>query len=188
MSGSNGRATALLVIDLQKSVLAEQGTWDPDGVVERTAGLVDRARSSAVPVVWVQHSSDELERGSAGWQLPDALAPAPGESVVHKRYGDAFEDTDLGDVLTRSGVGHLVVAGAQTDACIRASVHGALVRGYDVTLVSDCHTTGEFPAEYSGGEPISARTKINLTNSYVHYDSEYKGRAGTTKPAAEIEF
>ena len=161
---------AFLVVDLQRGVLADDGTWDPDGVVARTAGLVDRARAADVPVVWVQHNSNELQAGSEVWQLADGLEPAVEEPVVQKRYGDSFEDTDLAELLTELRVKHLVVAGAQTDSCIRATIHGAVTRGYDVTLVSDCHTTGELPAEYTGGELIAAHTKINFTNAYTAWD------------------
>ncbi len=181
--------TAFIVIDLQKGVLSEDGTWDPAGVVSRTAELVQRARARGVPVVWVQHNNDDgLEIGSESWQYADGLQPAPGEPRVNKRYADSFEETDLSGVLATLDARHLVLAGAQTDECIRGTVHGALVRGFDVTLVSDCHTTGEYPAEFSGGEALSAKTKINFTNMYVHGGTRYSGRTGTTKTAAEVEF
>ena len=179
---------ALLVVDLQRGVLADDGTWDPDGVVSRVAGLVDQARVADVPVVWVQHNSDELVAGTPVWELADGLRPETGETVVQKWYGDSFEETPLTDVLTEVGAEHLVVAGAQTDACIRSTIHGALVRGYDVTLVSDCHTTGEIPAEYSGGEAISALTKINFTNLYASWGMRYPGRSGSAETSAEIVF
>ncbi|MDF1603502.1 isochorismatase family protein [Nocardioides sp. YIM 152315] len=179
---------AFLVVDLQRGVLADDGTWDADGVVSRVAGLVDRARAAEVPVVWVQHNSGELVAEEEPWQLAHGLEPAGEEPVVQKRYGDSFEETDLADVLSRLGADHLVVAGAQTDACIRSTIHGALVRGYDVTLVSDCHTTGEIPAQYTGGELISARTKINFTNTYASWMMDYPGRSGTTQPSGEVEF
>ena len=179
---------AFVVVDLQKGVLADDGTWDPEGVVSRVAGLVDRARAADVPVVWVQHNSGELVAGEEPWQLADGLEPAGGERVVQKRYGDSFEETILGEVLSSFDAEHLVLAGAQTDACIRATLHGAVLRGYDVTLVSDCHTTGEFPAEYTGGELLSARTKINFTNSYAGWGLDYPGRSGGIATAEEVEF
>lgn len=180
--------TAVVVIDLQKGVLAQDGTWDAEGVVQRVAGIVDRARAAGVPVIWVQHNSDDLPLGSDVWQYADALEPADGEVRVDKQYGDSFEQTGLADALERLGARHLVIAGAQTDACIRATLHGAMVRGYDTTLVSDCHTTGEYPPEYTGGESISARTKINFTNCYAQWGLEYPGRTGTTVTAAELAF
>ncbi len=188
MADTNSDKSAFLVVDLQVGVLADDGTWDPAGVVSRTADLVDRARAADVPVVWVQHNSDELQSGQPAWQLAPGLDPATEEPVVQKRYGDSFEDTELADLLEGLGVGHLVVAGAQTDACIRSTIHGAVTRGYDVTLVSDCHTTGEFPPEFTGGEHISARTKINFTNSYAQWGLQTPRASGTTKTAAEIAF
>jgi nicotinamidase-related amidase len=188
MTETREKKRALLVVDLQRGVLADDGTWDPEGVVSRVAGLVDRARAGDVPVVWVQHNSGELVAGEDPWQLADGLEPAGAEAVVQKRYGYSLEETDLADVLTRLGADHLVVAGAQTDACIRSTVHGAITRGYDVTLVSDCHTTGELPPEYTGGELISARTKINFTNSYAQWGLGTSRATGTTQASDEIQF
>ncbi len=182
---SNG--TALLVIDLQKDVLSAPGTWDAEGVVARTGNVIGKARAAGVPVIWVQ-DCDDMPIGSPGWQLAEGLTPAAADPRINKKYGDSFEETDLVRVLEERGVHHLVVCGAQSDACIRATLHGALVRGYDVTLVSDAHTTGEHPAEFSGGESISARTKINFTNMYVQWGTEYPGRTGATATAAVVEF
>ena len=131
--------TALLVIDVQNDVVA--GAHDREAVIANIAALTDRARREGVPVLWVQHSDDGLPVDSDGWQyVPELVRPA-GEPLVHKRYGDSFEATDLEALLAERRVGHLVVTGAQTDACIRSTLHGALVRGYDTTLVSDAHTT-----------------------------------------------
>ena len=136
-----GRNTALLVIDAQNDILAAAA--GRDGVVANIGGLVAKARADGVPVIWIQHSDDGLPLGSAGWQLVPELPRQDGDPLVHKLYGDSFEATDLAEILAGRGVGRLVVAGAQTDACIRATIHGAFVRGYDVTLVSDAHTTDD---------------------------------------------
>ena len=131
--------SALVVIDVQHGVV--DAAYGRDPVVATIARLVDRARAEQVAVVWVQHHDDELVPGTRAWQIVDELAPADAEPVVEKRYGDAFEDTDLEAVLAERRVGRLVVAGAQTDACIRSTLHGAFTRGYDAVLVTDAHTT-----------------------------------------------
>ena len=131
--------TALLVVDVQNGVMA--GAHNRDGVIANIAFLVDKARTEEVPVVWVQHSSDDLPEGSEGWRYVPDLTHEAAEPLIHKRYGDSFEDTDLEAVLAERKVGRLIVAGAQTDECIRSTLHGAIVRGYDATLVGDAHTT-----------------------------------------------
>ena len=113
--------TALLVIDVQNNVMA--GTHNRDDVVANIATLVGKARAEQVPVVWVQHSSEELPRDSEGWHYVPELKQDESEPVVHKRYGDSFEDTDLEQVLAERKVGRLIVAGAQTDECIRSTLH-----------------------------------------------------------------
>jgi nicotinamidase-related amidase len=174
--------TALIVVDAQQQVVAD--AWDRDGVLGRIAALVDKARTEQVPVIWVQHSDDNMAVGTDGWQLVPELSPAESEPLVHKRYGDSFEDTDLESVLAERRVGRLVVTGAQTDACIRSTLHGAFVRGYDTTLVADAHTTEDLR---QWGVPVSPEQVIAHTNEYWSW-SEAPGRTGDVKPASEIDF
>ena len=132
--------TALLVVDVQNGVV--EGAHQRDAVVANVASLVEKARRERVPVVWVQHLSEASWRtGATNGGIVPELTPDEAEPLVEKEYGDSFEDTTLETVLSHLGVGRLLVAGAQTDACIRSTLHGALVRGYDATLVSDAHTT-----------------------------------------------
>jgi nicotinamidase-related amidase len=165
--------TALLVVDVQNDVVA--AAHNRDGVIANIAVLVDKARAAKVPVVWVQHSSDNMPEGSDGWRYVRELPQQESEPVVHKRYPDSFEETDLEDVLAERTVGHLVVAGAQTDECIRATLHGAIVRGYDATLVSDAHTTEDL-TEWGAPPPDKV---IDHTNLYWHNHAAPGRRAGT---------
>jgi len=151
--------TALVVIDVQNDVVA--GTHNRDDVVANIATLVDKARAASVPVVWVQHSSEQLPRDSDGWRYVPELKQDESEPVVHKRYADSFEETDLEDVLADRKVGRLIVAGAQTDECIRSTLHGAIVRGYDATLVSDAHTTEDL-SEWGAPPPDKVIAHTNL--------------------------
>ncbi|MGZ4621054.1 MAG: isochorismatase family protein [Blastococcus sp.] len=165
--------TALLVVDVQNDVVA--GAHDRDAVVANIASLVERARAARVPVVWVQHSADGLPQGSDGWQYVAELSQEASEPVVHKRYGDSFEDTDLENVLAERKVGHLIVAGAPTDECIRSTLHGAIVRGYDATLVGDAHTTEDL-TEWGAPSPDLV---IAHTNLYWGNHTAPGRRAGT---------
>jgi hypothetical protein len=151
---------ALLVIDVQTAAMAN--AHERDAVVARISKLVDRARAAHVPVIWVQHDDDHFERSSEAWQLVPELVPIDGEPRIEKQYGDAFEETALESELAARGVGRLLVVGAQTDQCIRGTLHGALVRGYDVTLVSDAHTTED---QTSWGAPPPEQV-IAHTNLY----------------------
>jgi nicotinamidase-related amidase len=154
--------TALLIVDLQVGVVAR--CFDRDGVLARTANLIDRARVSGTPVIFVLHEQPGLERGTAEWQLADPLVPVTGETVIMKSYRDTFADTTLEAALAHRGVTRLVVAGAQSDYCIRTTTQRAAADGYDVVLVSDCHTTED--AEY-GGVRIAARQIVAHTNLYM---------------------
>ena len=173
--------TALVVIDLQNDVIAN--AYRRNEVLGVVNALIARARSAHVPVVWVQHSDEDLERGSEAWQLVAELAPLPGEVVVEKNYRDAFEATNLEQVLSTLGVGKLIVTGAQTDMCIRSTLHGALVRGYDATLVSDAHTTEDM-TQWGAPPPGDV---VNHTNLYWS-NQKAPGRFGGVIESKDVTF
>jgi nicotinamidase-related amidase len=173
--------TALLVIDVQKGVVG--GAHERDAVVANVGSLVEKARRERVPVVWVQHSDEQLARGSDEWRIVPELKPGDAEPLIEKNYGDSFEDTNLETVLSGLGVGRLIVVGAQTDACIRSTLHGAFVRGYDATLVSDAHTTED---QSAWGAPPPEKV-IAHTNLYWSYQTAPGRTAGTVK-TKEVDF
>lgn len=152
--------TVLLVIDLQVGVL--RGCLDAERVVDRTAAMVNRARAACVPVVWVQDHATFRENGS-DWALAKPLHVAADESLIRKTYRDSFTDTNLASVLSGIGARRLIIAGAQTDYCVRTTAQSAAARGFDVTLVSDAHTTTD--AEWEG-TTIDAAHIIAHTNMY----------------------
>jgi nicotinamidase-related amidase len=171
--------SALLVIDVQNGVVAAVPRRNE--VIANINSLVERARREQVPVIWVQHSDDGLAEGSEEWQYVPELVRDEAEPVVHKHYGDSFEATELESLLAERGVGRLVVTGAQTDACIRSTLHGAFVRGYDVTLVGDAHTTEDLSA-YGAPPPEQV---IAHTNLYWNEQSA-PGRIASTVDTAQV--
>lgn len=178
---ANRIRSALLVVDVQQDVVA--GAHQRDSVVATIATLVRRARERQVPVIWVQHSDDDLARGSDGWQIVGELVPDDSEPLVEKNFGDSFEATELEEVLAERQVGRLVVTGAQTDACVRSTLHGAFVRGYDVTLVADAHTTSDL-SEYGAPPPAQVIAHTNLYWSF----QRAPGRQAAVVPAADVTF
>jgi len=178
---ANRPNTAVLVIDVQNGVV--DGAHKRDDVIARVRELVEKARVAGVDVVWVQHNSDELPTGSEAWKYVPELEIGESEPVVQKRYGDSFEDTDLEDLLADRGVGRLIVVGAQTDACVRSTLHGAFTRGYDTTLVSDAHTTEDLTA-YGAPPPEQV---IAHTNLYWDFQKA-PGRIAGTVASADVKF
>ncbi len=183
MTSLNDRPnTALLVIDMQQGVV--RNAFDVDRVIVNINALVEKARSEDVPVIWVQHSDGDLEQGTDDWQYVAGLTRQDDEPLVHKRYGDSFEETDLEALLSERKIGRLVVTGAQTDACIRSTLHGALVRGYDATLVEDAHTTEDMR---EWGAPLAPDQAIAYTNMYWRW-TKAPGRNGATVATADADF
>ena len=178
-----GNQPTLVVVDVQIGVMAE--SWEAPRVIRNVARAVERAREDGVPVIWVQHEADDLPRGSSSWQLVPELVPAVGETRVHKRFPSSFEETDLEDSLARLDTTHVVLAGAQTNWCIRATAYAALERGYDLTLLKDAHTTAGI--DLGNGWKVEASgivTDLNVAMKWLSYPGRKSGTAGTE----EVDF
>ncbi len=173
--------TALLVVDMQNGVIAQAHARD--AVVAKVGALVDKARRAQIPIIWVQHADEQLAKGSDAWQIVPELVRRDAEPLVEKHHGDSFEATSLENVLSALRVGRLFVSGAQTDACIRSTLHGAFVRGYDVTLVSDAHTTEDHSA---WGAPPPDKV-ITHTNLYWTYQTA-PGRTAAVIKTQDVDF
>jgi nicotinamidase-related amidase len=174
-------ATALLVVDLQWAMFAGVGfgpIHDAEGLVKRVRGLIARARTADLPVVYVQHdggAGTPVAKGSPGWAIHRDLAPAADDPVVEKRHCDSFLDTDLRRVLDARGVRRLVVVGAQSEFCVDTACRRAFSEGFEVTLVADGHST--FDLGDLKAEQIVSHHNAVLSDGFV-----------TLLPAAEIDF
>jgi nicotinamidase-related amidase len=178
--GSKG---VLLVVDVQVGVLRE--AWDAPRVINNVSRAVERARAQGVPVIWVQHSDKNLPHGSPEWQWVPELVRADGEALIRKHFNSSFEETVLEDELVKLGATHIVLAGAATNWCIRATAYGALERGYDLTLVKDAHTTETM--ELQNGGRIEASNVVQELNIAMTWLS-YPGRKNGTAKAEEVDF
>ena len=159
--------------------------WDAPRVVANVARAVQRARDAGVPVFWVQHEADDLPRDSASWQLVPELTPRADEGRIFKRFESSFEATDLEDLLARAEATHLVLAGASTNWCIRATAYAALERGYDLTLLEDAHTTTSIDlADGSRVEASGIVADLNVAMTWVRYP----GRQNATSSVAAMDF
>ena len=173
--------TALLVIDVQNGVV--QDAYRRDEVIANIELAVAKARAASIPVVWIQHSDEELEIDSDAWQIVSELIPLKGEAMVRKTFRSAFEGTDLEDILGSLNVGQLVVCGAQTNNCVRHTSHDALAKGYDVTLIADAHTTSSY--EW-GGHKVDAQAVVEEQND--NFNETLPGRKARAIPLTQLSL
>lgn len=173
--------SALLVVDVQNGVV--EGAYKRDEVITNIESAVAKARNAGVPVVWVQHSDEELVIDSNEWQLVSELIPINGEPMVRKTFRSSFEATNLEEILTGLDVGHVIICGAQTNNCIRHTSHDALAKGYNVTLIADAHTTTGY--EW-GGHVVSAQAVVEEQND--NFNEQLPGRGGRAIPLAQLSL
>jgi nicotinamidase-related amidase len=182
MSTLKGRdKTALVVIDVQNGVV--QNAYRRDEVIANIESAVAKARAASVPVIWVQHSDEEMPIGSDAWQIVSELIPLVGEHLVRKTFRSSFESTNLAEVLESLNVGHLVVCGAESNNCVRHTSHDALAKGFDVTLISDAHTTTSY--EWAG-HSVSAQAVVEEQND--NFNESLPGRTARSVPLAQLSL
>ncbi len=159
--------TALLIIDSQEGIFGrgEQAAWRAKETLANIRLLLDFARETCMPVVFVQHNDEGLPRGSDGWQICREIAPKVGELVVEKQTMDSFYNTELDAVLKRLGIRTLIVCGMQTEYCVDTACRRAYTMGYDAYLVSDGHTSRD--DGYLTGEQIVKHHNMNLQSDYL---------------------
>lgn len=175
--------TALLIIDTQVGVI--EPAYKGKEVLDNINVLLAQARASRTPVIYVQHESPQgegLEVGTPRWAIHPAITPREGELIVHKRASDSFYDTILKHELEAQGIEHLVVVGGSTEMCVDTTIRRATVEGYDVTLVSDAHTTQDYDEEV-----LTAIQRIAQLNHVVDgFGTET--HTITVKPTNEVKL
>lgn len=174
--------SALLVIDVQVGVVCE--AFERDLKVANMAKALDKARAAFIPVIWVQHSDEELVLESADWEIVSELTPMESEPKVRKLYRSSFEETNLEEILKDLGVSHLYVCGAESNNCVRHTSHSALEKGYDVTLISDAHTTTGF--DWNGYIIDAARVIDEQNTNFMGYS--LPGRTAQAVSVTELSF
>ena len=145
-----GRRPALLVIDVNVGFTdpASPLVCDLDGVVAAIGRLLDEARRAQIPVVYTTVSYTEgdktaaaafiekvpalltLEAGSRWVEIDPRVAPLPHEPVLNKLFASAFFGTALSSLLAAAGCDSVIVTGASTSGCVRATAVDALQHGY----------------------------------------------------------
>jgi nicotinamidase-related amidase len=178
-----GTQSALLVVDVQVGVVANAG--DVSRQLDHITLAVRKARDADVPVIWVQHDDEELTKGSAEWQWVPALVPRPEDVRVYKNFNSSFERTSLETELAARGVSHIVLCGAVTSWCIRATAYGALERGYDLSLIGDGHIAKTLSVGH--GEAVDARDIVREFN-VVMQGLAYPGRRNRVVAVEELAF
>lgn len=183
MAKNKGNQAVLIVVDVQVGVM--QNLWDTPRIIQNIQTAVEKARAQHIPVIWVQHEEDGLDFNTPDWQIVPELVPAEGETRIYKKFNSSFEQTPLEEALTAQNASHIVLAGAATNWCIRATAYGVLERGFDLTLVKDAHTTE--PMEFQDGTIVPADHIIRDLNVAMDWLS-YPDCKNNAIPTGQLDF
>ncbi|ELR72861.1 Isochorismatase [Fulvivirga imtechensis AK7] len=170
---------ALLIIDMQKgSFTPVTPRYDTAGVVKRINLLAQLFRKNDLPVIFVQHDGTKggaFIPNTTEWELLAELDVKANDIIVSKEANDAFYRTNLEKLLHELEVNHLVVTGCATDFCVESTIQSALTKNFDITVVSNGHTTGERPS-------LSAEKVIQ------HYNWIWKNMIPTEGKIVVVDF
>lgn len=169
---------ALLLIDMQLGNFASNPVYKATDLLARAKSLIQKARVSRVPIVYVQNNGakgDPDEYGTEGWRIHPSIVPMKEDTLVQKKTPDAFHETNLRETLESRSVRKLVVAGLQTEYCVDTTCRRAFSLGYDVVLVKDTHSTWDTPM-------------LNAEQVIKHHNSVLEGFFVALKDEEEIVF
>lgn len=140
---------ALLIIDMQKvSFTPKTARFETEIVIDRINSLSAKFREKGLPVIFIQHDGireNYCLPGTDEWKILDEVVRLPEDRVVSKEVNDGFYRTELHQVLQELDVDELVITGCATDFCVDATVKSALTHDYNLTIISDAHTTADRP-------------------------------------------
>ena len=179
----SGNKSVLMIVDVQVGVM--KNCWDSECIISNINLAVEKAHNKGIPIICVQHSDDELKFRSPEWELAPQLSPLKTDSRIDKHFNSSFEETSLDELLSHLEVSHIVLAGAATNWCIRATAYAALDRGYDLTLIQDAHTTEDM--EFEDGAVVRAEHIIRDLNTAMKWLS-YPGRVNQSITAKDLVF
>ncbi|SOB44027.1 Isochorismatase [Weissella viridescens] len=135
---------ALVVIDLQNGVCNPDfgvSAYSYKEVISNVNERIDFYRSTNQPIVFIQHTDDELKKGSDVWQFVPDLNVTDRDVIVEKSVPDSFYHTKLESVLNELGCDELEFAGAQTEYCVDTTIKVAFDKGYKLTMSQNLVTT-----------------------------------------------
>jgi nicotinamidase-related amidase len=175
--------SALLIIDVQVGIIEGFQAYRGREVLDQINKLLDKARASNMPIIYIQHDGEKghpLEVGSSGWEIHPDIKPREGDLIIRKRASDSFFETTLQQELEARGVKHLIVTGCMTEYCVDTTSRRAVTMGYDVTLVSDAHTTID--------NKLLTAAKIIAHHNALLDGFDAGAHAITVRPADEVTF
>jgi len=146
--------SALIIIDVQAGLFPEDDLpSEALEVIDRINRVSNWARCMPIPVIWVQHETQdgELTCGSDGWELQNDLTVLDSDILIRKTTSDSFLRTNLETTLHSLRVDHLYVCGYSSEFCVDTTVRRGAGLGFPVTLISDAHTSHD-KAHLSGSE------------------------------------
>lgn len=140
---------ALLIIDMQKgSFTPKTPRFDTDGVVKRINELSSIFRNQNSSVIHIQHDgtgTGEFEINTTEWEILDTLNIELVDIQINKYANDVFYKSLLQSKLDELNIDHLYITGCATDFCVESTIQSAITKNYNITIVSDGHTTGDRP-------------------------------------------
>ncbi|TRV76127.1 isochorismatase family protein [Streptomyces sp. 130] len=177
---------ALIVVDVQKDGVTGPGAVPAaDVLLDRTAGLLARARRAGAVVVHLQNDGPPGagdEPYTPGWALHLPVVAGPAESVIRKTRDDGFAGTSLGAVLAEAGVEALAVCGVMSEMCVQATARTALELGHRVVLPYDAHATHDVPAAPGISATVPAAVVSRVAAWAISADAD------VTTPASAVRF
>lgn len=132
----------LIIIDLQKALCSQTvQPFNLHQIISNINNQLYHATECNYPVIFVQHEAPAFQPGTEGWKLLDELSVPNKTIFIRKTTANAFLHTELNTYLKQVKASHLLICGYASEFCIDTTIRAAAALDYDITLISDTHTT-----------------------------------------------
>ncbi|MFF2754760.1 cysteine hydrolase family protein [Psychrobacillus sp. NPDC058041] len=165
------KKSALLIIDVQNGMfLKENPVFNANLVISNLKQLLVNARNNNIPIIYIQHNAPTgkmLEPGTKEWEIHPEITPTIIDIIIQKTTPDSFYKTKLQEELQKLDIKQLIIAGIQSEVCVDTTCRNAYSLGYDITLVTDAHSTWDY-------EELTAQQIINHHNQVLRWFADTK--------------
>jgi nicotinamidase-related amidase len=173
---------ALVIIDMQimPFIWKNYGgkpLYNEDVLISKTKILIQKARKADAPIYYVMYTErgESLRaEGQPLWQVHPELTQQDKDKLILKFYADSFLKTDLSSQLHEKDIKDIVLCGVQTEFCVDTTCKSAFSHGFNVELVSDCHSTFD--------------SDLLIADQIIAHHNHILSQFAQIKPATDIEM
>jgi len=138
---------ALILIDIQSGLTKKKTLYREKLFFDSINEAIKEYRDSDSKIIFVYHNNSQLKNGTSDWELDERINKQECDIIIQKKHGNAFQKTNLKEVLLDSNIDHITIGGLTSHGCVKATCLGGIAEGFKTSLLKNGHTNWNKDAE-----------------------------------------